>query len=116
MNKYLKIAAATVILAVTSTSSFALDFAPVVIVNTAATDVAVMEELAIDETNIGYGLSTAGQNVALVAQTFDSNIAYVNQAGNANFAAIIQDATTNAGNAAYAIQTGDTNRAVIIQR
>lgn len=116
MKKQLKIAAATVMLALTATTSFALDFAPADISNTSATDVGTFEADAITEINVAYGASTAEQSIALVAQTGDKNIAYVNQSGSGNFAAIVQDAMANAGNAAYAIQTGDTNRTVIIQR
>lgn len=114
MKKQFKLAAVAVILAVTSTTSFAIqaDFVGATIVND-ANDVTTFETLAIEEMNVGYGLTSAAQNVALVAQTGDANIAYVNQTGVANFTAIIQNAASS--NAAYAIQTGDTNRAVIIQ-
>lgn len=113
MKKQLKIAAAAVILAATASTSFAADFGVADIQNSTA-DITTFETLAITEMKVGYGLSSAPQNVALVAQTGDNNITYIKQTGAGNFAAMLQSAP--AGNAAYAIQTGETNRAVIIQK
>jgi hypothetical protein len=112
MKKQFKLAAVAVILAVTATTALAADFVGATIAND-VTDVATFETLAIEEMAVGYGLSSAAENVALVAQSGDANIAYVNQTGVANFTAIVQNAVSS--NVAYAIQTGDTNRAVIIQ-
>jgi hypothetical protein len=114
MKKQFRTVAAAMILAVNASAAFAVggDFGIADIENVTS-DVTTFETLAITEMSVGYGLSSATQNVAFVAQTGDSNIAYINQTGSGNFAVAIQNSLS--GNAAYMIQTGDTNRAVVIQ-
>jgi hypothetical protein len=118
MKKQLTIAATALVLAVTSTTSFAqtaaVEFGLADITNTTTT---TFESIALAELNTPHGFNSAIENVALVAQVGDANIAYVNQTGAGNFAAIVQNASTaTVSNVAVAIQTGDNNRAVIIQK
>lgn len=121
MKKLYKIVAATILVVSTPYAALAQDasaatndFGVTDIVND-TDDVTEFETLAIFEMSVDFGLSSADQNVAMVAQTGDENIAYVNQTGVANFAAVVQDAASISA-AAYVIQTGDTNRAVVIQQ
>ncbi len=116
MKTQLKIAAVSLVLAVSSTTSFAAgnDFAGVDITNTSATDILGFTTLSITEINQLFGTSSADQNVALVGQEGNENIAYISQNGTANFAATVQ--TGAAASVAFTVQTGNLNRAVILQK
>ena len=116
MKKQLKLAAVSLVLAVTATTSFAVgaDFAGADISNTSALDIVGFTTLYITEINHIFGSNSADQNVALVGQEGNENIAYVSQTGTANFAAIVQTGAT--ASVAFAVQTGATNRAVILQK
>lgn len=96
-------------LAFSATASFGADFG-----TSDITDTTSVHDLALTEMKVTFGLSSATQNVALVAQSGTGNNAYIQQSdGNGNFAATIQDTTVGA--AAYTVQSGNSNRAVVYQ-
>ena len=111
----MKIAAVAVVLALTSSTSFADPLLPVVDLGDSSADLATYHDMAIAEMNLGFGTSSTNENTAYIGQSGDNNIAYVSQTGESNFAVITQVNTTVA-NVAYVSQTGSFNRAVVNQR
>lgn len=114
MKKQFKLAASAVLVAVAASASFAASFNVVDLADSSA-DLGTYHGLGNTEMNIGFGTSSAVENVALIGQSGDHNIGYISQLGAGNFAVITQTNSTVA-NAAYVSQTGDKNRAVINQR
>lgn len=118
MKKQLKIAAAALVLAVTASTSFALDFdtTTLMLTDIIGTDLGTYQDLGLGEMNVGHGASTSDQNVALIAQSGSNNIAYISQEGSSNFAAIVQVDSNAISSVAYVSQSGDFNRAYVNQR